>query len=140
MPLGVPAPGSAAVILIGTTAVPATPVGGLLTWNYVGDAPTTDRNYYGQASAVAAGKKTRSIAFSLDYETADSGQLILFAAFVSQATIWAKLMPDGTNGETLPSKVTHQEIAGPDANQFTTANFTLSQQTDPTVVAGGFGT
>lgn len=141
MPLGVPAPGSVAVLHVGTTSgTVTTPVGGNKTWDWVGDSPQTTDDFYGQASVISVGKTTRTITLNVVYETADSGHAILYAAFISKATIWVKILPDGTNGEILPVKVGHQEIHGPDVNQHTTASWTLAQQGDPTQVGTGFGT
>ena len=140
MPLGTQTLGSAVIIHVGATSSPVTPLGGLVSWSYPDDVGSTTRHYYGQASSIAIGKHARTIQFTCDYESADTGQLVLFAAKASAAVIWVKILPDGTNGETLPCRVTSSEIAGPDVNGYTTATFTLSQSTDPAVVAGGFGT
>ena len=141
MPLGTPVLSSVSVVHVGTTSgTVTTPVGGLLSWDWVGDSPTTRRDYIGQASSTAVGKDSRTITLPCDYETADSGQIILFAAFISKAIIYAKILPDGTNGETLPVRVSHQEIHAPDANGFNTASWTLEQAGAPTVVGTGFGT
>jgi hypothetical protein len=140
MALGTPVLGTSAVVQVGTTSNPTTPVGGLVSWTYGVDTPTTARNYYGQASVNTVGKANRTIQFTLDYETGDSGQLILAAAVISKATIYARILPDGTNGEILPVKVSGGSIAGPDVNGFSTVSYTLAQQADPTIVGGGFGT
>jgi hypothetical protein len=140
MALGVPSPGSAAVIHVGATSTPVTPLGGTSTWDWVGDSPQTVHDYYQQASVTSVGNTSRTITLNNDYETADSGQTVLFAAFVSKATIWVKILVDGTNGETLPVKVAHQEIHGPDANTHSTATWTLVQQGAPATVGSGFGT
>ncbi len=140
MALGTPVPGSSAIINVGTSAGTVTTVlGGISTWDWVGDSPQTTHDYYQQPSVISIGQTARTITLNNDYETADSGQPILFAAFISKATIWIKILPDGTNGETLPVKVAHQEIHGPDANNHSTANWTLVQQAAPTTVGTGFG-
>jgi hypothetical protein len=140
MALGTPALGTAAVVQVGATSNPTTPVGGLVSWTYGADTPTSARNYYGQASVNTVGKTNRTIQFTLDYEVGDLGQLVLAAAVISKATIYARVLPDGTNGEILPVKVTGGSIAGPDVNGFSTVAYTLVQQADPTIVGGGFGT
>jgi hypothetical protein len=141
MALGTQVLGSLAAVLIGTVSgTVTTPVGGLVSWSYVDDVPSTTRNYYQQASSIAVGKDARTITLTCDYETGDAGQLILFGARTSKNTIYCKILVDGTNGETLPVKVTNSEIAGPDVNSYSTATFTLAQQTDPTVVGTGYGT
>jgi hypothetical protein len=140
MALGVPAPGSVAVLHVGATSTPITPVGGTSTWDHVADSPQATHDYYMQPSVISVGKITRTITLNNDYETADSGHAVLYAAFISKATIWVKILPDGTNGETLPVKVSHQEIHGPDVNGHTTVTWTLAQQGDPTTVGSGFGT
>jgi hypothetical protein len=141
MALGVPAPGSVAVLMVGTTSgAVTTPVGGLTTWDWVGDSPQQTHDYYQQPSVISVGKTSRTITLNNDYETADSGHAIVYAAFTSKNTIWCKILPDGTNGETLPVKVSHQEIHGPDVNNHTTVSWTFAQQGDPTVVGTGFGT
>lgn len=140
MALGVPTPGSAAVVLVGATSTPTAPVGGLSTWTYTLDNPTATHDYYGQPSVKSVGKSTRTINFNNDYETADSGHAVIYAAAISKATIWIMLKPDGTNGETLPVKVSHQEVAGGNVNDHTTVTWTFEQQTDPAQVGTGFGT
>lgn len=141
MALGTQVLSSVSVVMVGTTSgAVTTPVGGLLSWDWVGDSPTTRRDYIGQASATSVGKDARTITIPVDYETLDSGQAILCAAFISKAIIYCKILPDGTNGETLPSRVAHQEIHAPDANGFNTATWTLEQAGSPIVVGTGFGT
>lgn len=140
MPLGTPVLGTAVVVLVGATSTPATPLGGLNSWSYGDDVPTNARPYYGQPTAYAVGKHARTITLNCDYETADSGQIVLFAAKVSSAVIWVMFKVDGTNGETLPCRVSSAPIAGGDVGQFSTVSFTLVQSTDPAVVGGGFGT
>lgn len=126
------------VVQVGATATPVTPMGGLLSWDHVGDSPTTRRDYIGQASATATGKIARTITLPCDYEVLDSGQAVLAAAFISKAIIYCKLLPDGTNGETLPVRVAHQEFHAPDANGFNTASWTLEQAGEPVIVGAGF--
>jgi hypothetical protein len=140
MALGTPQLGTAAVIQVGATSNPTTPLGGLVSWTYGVDTPTSARNYYGQASVNTVGKANRTVQFTLDYEQGDSGQLVLAAAVISKATIWTRVLPDGTNGEILAVKVSGGSIAGPDVNGFSTISYTLVQQADPTIVGGGFGT
>ena len=140
MALGTPVAGSACVIQIGLTSTPATPVGGNATWTYPMDSPVTTRDYYGQASFVSVGKEAIIMDVTCDLESADSGQAILFGARLSRATVWVKVLPDGTNGETTPFKVASPTVAGPDVNQFTTASFRLTQFGPPVTVGGGFGT
>ena len=139
MPLGTQVLSSVSVVHVGATSTPTTPVGGLLSWDHVGDSPTTRRDYIGQASATSVGKDSRTITIPVDFEAADDGQKVLVAAFTSKAIIWCKILPDGTNGETLPVRVSHQEIHAPDANGFNTASWTLEQAGTPAVVGLGFG-
>jgi hypothetical protein len=140
MPLGTQVLSANSVVHVGTVNPPTTPVGGLLSWDHVGDSPTNRRDYIGQASATATGKTARTITIPVDYEVGDTGQAVLAAAFISKAIIYAKVLPDGTNGEILPVRVSHQEIHAPDANGFNTASWTLEQAGDPTVVGTGFAT
>jgi hypothetical protein len=143
MPLGAPGLSAVSILQVGTSSTPPapnTPVGGLLSWDWVGDSPTTRRDYIGQGSSTAVGKTARTITVPVDYEVGDTGQALLAAAFVSKAIIFVRLLPDGTNGEILPVRVAHQEIHAPDANGFNTATWTLEQAGDPTAVAGGFFT
>lgn len=140
MPLGVQIPGENFVILVGTVDPPTTPVGGLSTWDYPSDAPTARRDYYGQASFFSRGKKGGSMTFTCDLETGDSGQIILFNAWVSGATIYARIRQNATDGETLPVKVTTRNVSGGDVNNPSVVTFTLSQQADATVAGSGFGT
>lgn len=138
MPLGTPVLSSVSIVTVGTTATPVTPVGGVLSWDWAGDSPTARRDYIGQASATAAGKESRTITLSCDYEAGDTGQLVLEDGWNSKATIYVKILPDGTNGETLPTKVANMRIAAPDANGFNTVNYTLEQFAAPVVVGLGF--
>ena len=140
MALGTPAAGTVAIIHVGATSSPVTPLGGLSTWTYVGDTPQQTHDYYGQASVISIGATSRTVNLTNDYETADSGHAVLYAAFISKATIWIKFLPDGTNGETLPVKVAHQEVNGPDVNNHTQVAWTLVQQAAPATVGTGFGT
>jgi hypothetical protein len=141
MPLGTPILGSAAVVQVNTVtgATGAQPVGGLKTWDYVGDSPSTTDDFYGQASVVTAGKTTRTITLNVVYETADSGHAMIYSAFLTKNTIFFRLMPNGVAGEEVAVKVTHQEVHGPDVNGHTTASWTLGQQADPINIGGGLG-
>lgn len=139
MPLGTPVLTSASVVVVGLTATPTTPLGGLLSWTWTDNTPTTERRYIGQGASVAVGVSARSVTLNFDYEAGDTGQKVLHDAKTSQATVFFKALPDGTNGETLPIKVSNREIAAPDADSYHTLNFTLNQQATPTVVGGGFG-
>lgn len=139
MALGTPQLGTAAVIQVGTTSNPTTPIGGLVSWTYGVDTPTAARNYYGQASVNTIGKANRTVQLTLDYEAGDSGQLILAAAVISKADVYFRCLPDGTNGEILRTKVSGGTVAGPDVNGFSTVTYTLAQQADPTLVGSGFG-
>ncbi len=133
--------GTAVVVHVGASLAAATTlVGGLVSWDYGDDVPTTTRNYYQMASYISVGKHARTITLTCDYLSADSGQIILFAAKTSVAVTYVKILPDGTNGETLPCRVTSAPIAGGDVAAPSTVTFSLVQATDPTVVAGGFGT
>jgi hypothetical protein len=140
MALGTPTLGSVAVILVGLTATPTTPVGGLVNADFPMESPVTTRDYYGQASYVAVGKESIVATISCDYETADSGQVILFDARISKATVYVRHLPDGINGETIPMKVNRARVGYPDVNGFTAADFTVSQFGAPVEVAGGLGT
>ena len=138
MPLGTQVLSAVSVVTVGTTATPVTPVGGLLSWDHVGDSPSARHDYISQASATSVGKSARTITIPVDLEAGDTGQAVLAAAFISKNIIYCKVLPDGTNGETLPVRVAHQELHAPDANGFNTASWTLEQAGDPVVVGLGF--
>lgn len=140
MPLGTPPLGSSVVIHVGATSTPVTPLGGVESWEYGDDVPTTKHDWYAQPTSIAVGKHSRTITLTCTYESADTGQMVLFAAKISSAVIWVKILPDGTNGETLPVRVTSAPITGPDVNDYSRVVFTLSQSTDPALVGSGFGT
>src|SRR4051812_22714735 len=124
MALGTPPLGSSVVVQVGATSTPVTPLGGLTSWEYGDDVPTTTHNWYGQPSSIAVGKHARTITLTCTYESADSGQAVLFAAKISSAVIWVKILPDGTNGETLPVRITSAPIAGGDVSDYSTVTFT----------------
>ena len=140
MPLGTPPLGTSVVVHVGATSTPVTPLGGLESWEYGDDVPTTNHDWYGMPSSISVGKHARTISLTCTYLSADSGQIVLFAAKISVAVIWVKILPDGTNGETLPCRVTSAPITGPDVNDYSHVTFTLVQSTDPALVGSGFGT
>jgi hypothetical protein len=140
MALGTPQAGSVAILLVGLTSTPTTPVGGLISADVPMESPVTTRDYYGQASFVAVGKEVIVIPVVCDYEAADSGQTILFDARISRALVYFRHLPDGTNGETIPTKVNRARVGYPDVNGFQVAEFTLSQFGAPVETAGGLGT
>lgn len=140
MPLGTPVLSTASVLLVGTTSVPATPLGGLLSWTWSESVPTTERRYIGQAASTAIGPASRSVTLNFDYEAGDTGQKVLHDARTAGTQIWFKALPDGTNGETLPCKVGAREIGAPDADGYQTVTFTLNQTAAPVSVGTGFGT
>lgn len=140
MALGVQELGTAAVIRIGTTATPATVIGGLVTWSWVGDSGTTDRKYYdGTAASTAVGDTIRTVSLTIDNMDGDAGQLILHDALDSKAIIWVKVLPGGVNGQIVPVRVSHAEVAGPDVSAFNTGAFTLNQAGTPVDVGLGLG-
>jgi hypothetical protein len=145
MALGTPVAGSAlgttgTGLLIGLTASPTTPLGGVVSWDYPMDSPIQTRDYYGQPSFIAVGKEAIIMDITCDLESGDAGQAILFAARLSRATVWVKVLPDGTNGETTPFKVANPRVGGADVNNFDTASFRLTQFGAPVAVGGGYGT
>ena len=77
MPLGTPVLSSVSIVTVGLTSTPITPIGGMLSIDWVGDAPTNRRDYIGQATAVARGKIGRTMNLSWDYESTDTGQLLV---------------------------------------------------------------
>lgn len=139
MALGTPPLGSSVVVLVGATSTPTAIVGGITDWTYSDDVATTTHDWYQMPSAVSVGKHSRTITLNCTYLSADAGQIVLFAAKASLATTWCMIKVDGTNGETLPTKVSSSPISGPGVNDYSTVSFTLVQQTDPAVVGTGFG-
>lgn len=140
MPLGVQISGELYQILVGTADPATVPVGGLKTWDYPSEAPTTKTDYYGQSSFYSRGKKSGTMTFTCHNEAGDSGQLILYAAWVSGNTIFAAIKQGATHGESLAVKVTTRNLSGGDVNNPSDVTFTLNQQSDATVLGTGYGT
>jgi hypothetical protein len=140
MALGTPQAGSVAIHHVGLTSSPTTPIGGLISADVPMDSPITTRDYYGQASFVIVGKESIVIPITADYEAADAGQVILFDARISKALLYFKHLPDGTNGETIPTKVSRARVGYPDVNGAQVAEWTLTQFGAPVEVGGGLGT
>ena len=72
-----------------------------------------------------------------DYASNDDGQAILKAAFDAGTTIYASTAPNGTDGESLPVRVSQYKIGGPNPNGPPSLSVTLNQATDPSDVGGG---
>lgn len=140
MPLGTQIPGDVFVILVGTASPATVPVGGLQSWDYPSEAPSTTHKYYGMPNYVSRGKKSATMTFTCQLLTGDSGQQLLLAAWISGNTIYAIIKQGATHGEELPVKVTSRSLSGPDPDNPSTVTFALGQQTDATVVGTGYGT
>lgn len=139
MPAGTVIAGSSYKIKVGTTNPPTIDVGGVKSWDYPFEAPTSKDDFYNFPSVITPGKKSGTMTLTCVNLTGDSGQQALYAAWTTQNTIYVQVLQDTTNGETLPVKVTNRSISGPDVNNPSQVVFTLGQQADPIVVGGGFG-
>lgn len=139
MPFGVPPDGSLAIVYVGTTATPTTPLGGLNNWKDSEPSPTTTRDYYMQPSIISSGKRAKTITLNVDYEEGDSGQQIVFTARANKTSVFIKIAPGGVNGETTETSVSQQDVTGPDANGFSTIDWTLGQKNAPVAAGAGYG-
>lgn len=139
MPLGTQVRSDALVLLVGATVspAPAIPIGGLLNPRYPGQAPTQVRDYIGQASATSVGKFSRTLTIPCDTEAGDTGQKFLHDAMLAASIIFVTWRQDGTNGETLPMRVSSEDPGAPDANSFQTTTWTLNQAGAPVLVGTG---
>ncbi len=137
MPFGTVPQGTVAVLKVGVASA-ITLVGAVVTWDYTGDRQTTDREYYNAfPSTTTVGPAKRTMQFQGDYAAADDGQAIVKSAFDAATDIFGSVAPDGTNGESLPSRVSQYKIGGPSPNGPPSLSFTLNQRLDPTNVGAG---
>lgn len=105
--------GEDAVIHVGITSSPATPVYGINSYTAPRSRPETVRKYFMMAAQTFVGESEDSIQLQGDYNQADAGQDIIRAAYISGDEIWVKILPDGTNGFTQKVRVSQAELRGP---------------------------
>jgi hypothetical protein len=137
MAFGTVPQGTEVVLKVGTSTAD-TLVGACTTWDYTGDRQTTERDYYnGFDSTTTTGPAKRSMQLQGDYAVNDDGQAILKAAFDAGTTIYASVAPNGTDGESLPVRVSQYKAGGSNPNSPATFSVTLNQAADPAAVGGG---
>lgn len=139
MAFGTPPDGFLAVVHVGTTSPPTTPVGGLNNWKDSDPAPTTTRTYYEQPSIISSGKSAKTLTLNCDYEEGDAGQQLIFAARAAKTSLFFLVAPGGTAGEITEMKISQQDVTGPDANGFSTIDWTAGQVTAPVAAGAGYG-
>lgn len=135
---GVVPQGTAAVLKVGVGDTADTLVGAVVTYDYTGDRQTTEREYYNAfPSTTTVGPAKRTMNFTGDYAQGDDGQAIVKDAFDNATDISGSVAPNGTDGESLPSRVSQYKIGGPSPNGPPSLSFNLNQRLDPTVVGAG---
>ncbi len=105
--------GEDAIIHVGTTATPTTPVYGINSYTAPRTRPETVRKYFMMAAQTFVGESEDSIQLQGDYNQGDAGQDIIRAAYIAGTEIWVKILPDGTNGFTQKVRVSQAELRGP---------------------------
>jgi hypothetical protein len=105
--------GSAAIIMVGSSAPPTTQVGGLNAYTATQDRPTTTRKYFMQTAQVFVGESTDTFELSGDYSVGDSGQDFIRGAYDAGDIFYIEILPDGTNGFSQPVRCSHAELRGP---------------------------
>jgi hypothetical protein len=140
MAFGTFAQGSGWRVKLGTTASPATLVGGLQNVQYDRTRETsTDDFMNGQASDDSVGKANRRITLTGKVSQGDDGLAIAETAFNDDTgpIIYAEISQNGTTGEILPVRVSGFPLGLPNVNQKGTYTITLTQAGAPVDSAGG---
>lgn len=140
MAFGTTQPGTATRIYVGTSAPPATLVGGLVSWDYPSDRDTEEtefENTYPSVTSVGSVKK--SITLNLKYAKGDTGQDVLKANhdLITPTIIYCSVLVDTTTGEYLPGVVSSYRLSSSGARSLTDLVVVISQQGDPVDIAGG---
>jgi predicted secreted protein len=80
-----------------------------------------------------AGLKDFPISFSGDFEPADAAYVLLRTAWTNGTTVFARILPDGTNGFEVECRVPNMEFSG-SVDGKNEASFTLASTGDVTFV------
>lgn len=105
--------GSDAIIHIGVTSSPTTPVGSLNQWENPRSRPETTRAYYMEPKQTFVGESEDTLQLQGDYNQGDAGQAIIRTAYKNGTTVFVKVLPDGTNGFTQEFRVSQSPTRGP---------------------------
>lgn len=107
---------------------------GLTQFNDDADTQTTQVRIFGADPLTYSSKNPRGFDGSFVVDPADPGQEIIRDAYDSEATIYAQVLNDGTNGYEYPVKVTsYGEQRSADDNVLR-ANFTMEANGNRTSV------
>lgn len=130
---------NSARVKVGTTATPATLVGGLQSANLEGQRPTeTDDFMNGQDSDTTVGKRTDRWTLQGKASNTDDGLIVLETAWKDDTgpIIYTSGSLEGTKGEVLGVRVSNRSL------RFTTNskveyNYTAEQAVEAADIAGG---
>lgn len=137
MAFGTVPQGTAAVLKVGLTSAD-TLVGAVVTWDYSADRTTTKREYYNAFPATTTvGPANRTFNMAGDYAVGDDGQIIVKGAIDAGSDMFGSVAPNGTDGESLPSRASSWKLGGPSVNGPPSLSFVLNQRLDPTAVGAG---
>jgi hypothetical protein len=129
--------GEDAIINVGVTTGPTTPVYGINSYTAPRTRPETVRKYFMMAAQTFVGSSEDSVQLQGDYNQADPGQDILRAAYIAGTTVFVEILPDGTNGFEQECRVSQAELSGPSPDDPPGTTFQLVGADDPTDVGTG---
>lgn len=128
MPFGTVPNGTANSLMVGLASPPTTPVGGLQGWEYGGEGSTTDEAFYNAfPSITTVGDPVNDGSFSGKWAQGDSGLIILKNAYTAKSTIYAGFMPNGTDGDIMPCRVSRFRLTGGGVETAADFQFSLAQ-------------
>ena len=140
MPFGTVPLGTAARVYVGTTAPPATLVGGLVSYSYPGSKDTEETKFHNAFAAITSvDTPVRSVTLNMKYAKGDTGQDVLKANFDLDAptVIYVSILPDGTTGEYLTGIVSAYELSSGGSGSLPDLSVTIVQQAAPVDIGGG---
>jgi hypothetical protein len=138
MPFGTVPNGAANRLYVGTSAPPNVLVGGLQGWEYGGEGETTEETFYNDFAAITTvGDPVNDASFSGKWADGDSGLIILKNAYGDQSVIYAGFVPNGTDGEYMPCRVSRFRLTGGGVEQAAGYQFSLVQADDLADIGGG---
>lgn len=108
------------------------PVGALQGWEYGGEAQTTTEEFYNAfPSIITVGEPTNDGNYTGKWADGDTALALLLSAYKLKTIIFGKFAPGGTNGETLPMRVSRFRLTGGGVRQAAGYQFSVVQADAP---------
>lgn len=129
--------GEDAVIEVGAADTLGTQVLGINAWDAPSARSETVRKYFMMAPVTFVGAPEDTVQLSGDYNKGDTGQALIRTNYRSGVEMFVGVMPDGTNGFSLKSRVSQSPNRGPSPDDPPAAVFNFVGTDAPANVGTG---